>query len=65
MPRYRNMKQLQKDSKAAQPQFNAALPKSDRKAPGTRLGMLQDWREGSNKSGKTSVGIGKALRDGC
>ena len=65
MPRYRNMKQMQKDSTAAQTRRTAALPKSGRKAPGTRLGILQDWREGSNKSGKISVGIGKALRDGC
>lgn len=64
MPRYRNLKQMQKDSTAAQTRLNAASPKSGRKAPGTRLGMLQDWREGSNKSGRTSVGIGKALRDG-
>ena len=64
MPRNRHITQMQKDSTAAQGQVTAALPKSGRKAPGTRSGTLQDWREGSNKSGKTSVGIGKTLRDG-
>jgi hypothetical protein len=60
MPRNTNMKQM--GSTAAR--LTAASPRSGRKAPGTRAGTLQDWREGSSKSGKTSVGIGKALRDG-
>jgi hypothetical protein len=64
MPRNGSMKQMQKDSKSAQGRLTATFPKSGRKAPGTRMGMLQDWREGSSKSGKTSVGIGKAVRDG-
>lgn len=64
MPRYNSMKQMKKDSTAAPAPPSAALTKSVRKAPGTRLGMLQDWREGSNKSGRTSVGIGKTIRDG-
>jgi len=34
-----------------------------RKAPGTRLGTLQDWREGSGKSG-VSGRHGAAIRDG-
>ena len=55
---------MQKDSTAAQTRLTAALPKYGRKAPGTRLGIIQDWRGGSNKSGKISVGIGKTLRDG-
>lgn len=64
MARYRNMKQMQEDSAATKGRITAALPKPARKAPGTRLGIIQDWREGSSKSGKTSVGIGKSLRDG-
>jgi len=36
---------------------------SFRKAPGTRLGTLQDWREGSGKSG-VSGRHGHAIRDG-
>ena len=34
-----------------------------RKAPGTRLGTLQDWREGSGKSG-VSGRHGHSIRDG-
>ena len=64
MPRNTNMKQMQKGSTAAQVQLTAALPKSLRKVPGTRAGTLRDWREGSNRSGKGSVGIGKTVRDG-
>jgi hypothetical protein len=36
---------------------------SFRKAPGTRLGTLQDWREGSGKSG-VSGRHGHAIRAG-
>ena len=64
MVRNGSMKQMQKDSTSAQGRLTTAFPKSGRKAPGTRMGMLQDWREGSSKPGKISVGIGKAVRDG-
>jgi hypothetical protein len=40
-----------------------ALRKLHRKAPGTRVGMLQDWRQGST-SGKASRRETNALRDG-
>lgn len=42
----------------------SSFRKSNRKAPGTRLGTLEDWREGSNKSGKISGRHGNAIRDG-
>jgi hypothetical protein len=58
------MKQMKKDSTAAPAPRTAALTKSGRKAPGTRLGMLEDWRGDSNRSEKTSVGIGNSVRDG-
>lgn len=64
MPRNTNMKEMRKDSTAAHCERTPASHRSVRKAPGTRLGLLRDWREGSNMSGKTSVGIGKMLRDG-
>lgn len=64
MPRNMNIKQMQKDSAASQRQLTAALPRSGRKAPGTRAGTLRDWREGSTKSDKISAGIGKSFRDG-
>ncbi len=38
--------------------------KCNRKAPGTRMGTLIDWREGSIKAGKDSSRYGHALRDG-
>ena len=38
--------------------------KSGRKAPGTRVGIFIDWREGSTKPGKISGPYGHALRDG-
>jgi hypothetical protein len=40
-----------------------AFPKPRRKAPGTRVGMLQDWRQGST-SGKAPRRKANALRDG-
>ena len=64
MPSNANIKQMQKDLTAAPERLTAALPRPRRKAPGTRAGTLRDWREGSNRSGKTSVGIGKTVRDG-
>ena len=37
---------------------------SGRKAPGMRLGTLQDWRQASGKQGTTSGRHGHAVRDG-
>ena len=45
-------------------QAHGSLLKSRRKAAGTRIGVLIDWREGSAKSGKISGRYGQALRDG-
>lgn len=38
--------------------------KRERKAPGTRLGTLADWREGSQRSGKLPSRHGRMIRDG-
>jgi len=35
-----------------------------RKAPGTRLGTVQDWRSANNTSGKTAGRHGQSIRDG-
>ena len=51
-------------SKAKRNLTTVSSGKSGRKAPGTRLGMLDDWREGSTKSGKLTVRYGHTLRDG-
>jgi hypothetical protein len=37
--------------------------KPSRKAPGTRVGTLQDWR-GANNSGKITGRHGQSIRDG-
>jgi hypothetical protein len=37
---------------------------SGRKAPGTRIGLLFDWRGESTNSGKLSDRYGHAVRDG-
>jgi hypothetical protein len=37
---------------------------SGRKAPGTRIGLYIDWREGSATSGRLSRRYGRSLRDG-
>lgn len=37
---------------------------SGRKAPGTRLGTLEDWRQASGRSGKTLIRHGHSVRDG-
>ena len=38
--------------------------RNSRKAPGTRWGTLQDWREVSKAAENTSVRHGQAIRDG-
>lgn len=47
-----------------QKQRMIAKNNSGRKAPGTRLGTLEDWREASGRSGKPSARHGRAVRDG-
>lgn len=42
----------------------SSLRTSGRKAPGTRVGVLFDWREGSNTSGRLADRYGRSLRDG-
>jgi hypothetical protein len=41
-----------------------SFTQSARKAPGTRNGTWEDWREGSRKSGKIAGRHGHAIRDG-
>lgn len=45
-------------------QTQSSFRRSVRKAPGTRIGIMTDWREGSTKSGKFSGSYGRAVRDG-
>ena len=65
MARNTNMKQEQRRSTTLKRQGQlVAFQKPRRKAPGTRVGILQDWRGNSNKAGTASVGVGKTIRDG-
>lgn len=43
---------------------NVFTQKSTRKPLGTRVGTLEDWRGGSNKSGKLGGRYGSSVRDG-
>ena len=41
-----------------------SLRTSGRKAPGTRVGVLFDWRAGSANTGRLSGRYGRSVRDG-
>jgi len=43
---------------------NRSSIKSVRKAPGTRLGTVQDWRVANSSSGNTAGRHGQTIRDG-
>ena len=45
-------------------QTQGSLGTSGRKTPGTRYGLIFDWRVGSNTSGRLSDRYGCSLRDG-
>lgn len=45
-------------------QAQSAFHQSGEKAPGTRIGVLIDWRDSSAKSGRQSGRYGRSLRDG-
>ena len=49
---------------AKQDETTKRQPDSFRKAQGTRIGTLDDWREGSTKSVEISGHHGKSIRDG-
>lgn len=45
-------------------QSESSLRTSGRKSPGTRIGIMTDWRAGSSTSGKLLDRPGRSLRDG-
>jgi hypothetical protein len=60
-----NLKQQPLDNSIKERGTNAALSrKSVTKSPGTRVGMLEDWREGGAKSGESYAVRRSRLRDG-
>ena len=58
-----NMKQPVSEKPRAGVREPGVFRNSHSKAPGMRVGTIEDWREGSQKSGKNS-GLGKTIRDG-
>ena len=48
----------------AKPNQENSFRKPIRKAPGTRMGTLQDWRGANNGSGKSAGRHGRSIRDG-
>jgi hypothetical protein len=64
MPMNKSTKfEMQPDSTAGRTPLANASQKLRRKAPGTRIGILQDWRHGST-SEKASRREANRLRDG-
>ena len=53
-----NKQEMQKNATANRKRL------SGRKAPGTRLGIWENWREGSTRCGKISGRHGHVIRDG-
>ena len=66
MPANNNSKQRDTRKTVTEKRTNAtaSFRQPGRKAIGTRLGTLDDWRGSSNKSGKRSRPHGSAMRDG-
>jgi hypothetical protein len=59
-----NLEQQTMDENLTHNRGQNPFRKSDRKAPGTRLGIKIDWRESSAGSGKQSGCYGRSLRNG-
>ena len=62
MPKNMQHESMVKNQTAKQAQ--SSLSPSGRKAPGTRIGLYIDWREGSATSGRLSDRYGRSVRDG-
>lgn len=61
----KNLKQQPLDNSIKEPRTIASLSrKSVAKSPGTRVGMLEDWRASGTKSGESSAVRRNRLRDG-
>jgi hypothetical protein len=61
----KSLKQQPLDNSIKERGTIAALSrKSGTKSPGTRVGVLEDWRAGGTKSGESSAVRRNRLRDG-
>jgi hypothetical protein len=64
MPIKNNLNQQSAEKSPKKETTATSSRKRDRKAPGTRMGTLADWREGSASGAKPSSSHGRAIRDG-
>lgn len=55
---------LNQQNQTAKAQSITGFSRTARKAPGTRFGVLLDWRAASNGAEKISSRHGHAIRDG-
>lgn len=62
MPKNMTHESMVKNQAARQAPSSLCLP--GRKAPGTRIGLFIDWREGSATPGRLSDRYGRSVRDG-
>lgn len=62
MPNSENTKQAAEIN--TKPNQGNSFRKPTRKAPGTRMGTIEDWRGANNRSGNTSGRHGASIRDG-
>lgn len=64
MPVNKNVPQQETEKNLTGKQTQSSFRESGRKAPGTRIGVLMDWRGGSANFAKISGRYGRAVRDG-
>ena len=59
-----NVQQQPVAKSSTRKQAQSAFHRSGGKAPGTRIGVLIDWRDSSANRGRQSGRYGRSLRDG-
>lgn len=64
MPASKKSKQVSEKSLAGVNERTTNAVRKPGKAAGTRMGVLDDWREGGGKRTGEKTGLGKSLRDG-
>ncbi|HEV8427538.1 MAG TPA: hypothetical protein VGQ41_06470 [Pyrinomonadaceae bacterium] len=63
MPTNKDQQQIANES-AGKRELKANSLRHTRKAPGTRVGTIQDWRAANSSSGNLSGRHGNSIRDG-
>ena len=64
MPASKNTKQTLENSSKGSKAVAVVAARKPGKMAGTRMGVLDDWREGGAKGTGEKSGLGKRLRDG-